>query len=204
MARGDVFIISAPSGSGKTTICRKLVERVENLELSVSYTTRPRRPGEVDGRDYYFIDDAKFDKMKVCNEFLEDAAVYGHRYGTSREAVRSIVSRGADVLLEIDVQGGRQVKAALPEAVPVAIFPPGIGALRERLFGRGRDTREEMESRLRAAAREIRELLEYEYLVVNDDLEAAVSRVEWIVRAHRLRRARAREELSDMLRELGE
>ncbi|MCL5965863.1 MAG: guanylate kinase [Deltaproteobacteria bacterium] len=204
MRQGDVFIISAPSGSGKTTICRKLAERVENLELSISYTTRPRKPGEVDGRDYHFIDDEKFDKMKNRKDFLECAAVFGHRYGTSRDIVRSIVSRGVDAVLEIDVQGGRQVKAALPEAVLVAIFPPGISVLRRRLLGRGRDSREEMEARLRAAAREIRDLLTYDFLVVNDDLDAAVDRVEWIVRAHRLRRDRAKGALSDMLKEPGE
>lgn len=204
MVPGDVFIISAPSGSGKTTICRRLLERVENLEMSVSFTTRPMKQGEVHGRDYYFIDDAEFDKMLISNDFLEHAAVYGNRYGTSRAAVEAIVSRGVDAVLEIDVQGGRQVKAALPGAVLVAVFPPDLASLRRRLFGRARDSLKEMEARLEAAAQEIRGLLSYDYLVVNDDLEAAVTRVEWIVRAQRLRNERARHALAEMFKEAKE
>ena len=204
MEKGDVFVISAPSGSGKTTICRMLLKRLENLELSVSYTTRSRKRGEVDGKDYYFIEPERFDKMVVSREFLEFASVYGNRYGTSREAVRSIVSRGKDALLEIDVQGGKKVKEELPEAVLVAIFPPDWKSLEERLVGRRRDSAEEVRSRLRAAEDEARELLSYDYLVVNDDLEAAVTRVEWIVRAARLRRARTLVRLEKIVNRTGE
>src|SRR3990170_6419774 len=182
MEKGDVFVISAPSGSGKTTICRMLVQRVENIQLSVSYTTRPRKEGEVDGKDYYFVKPEIFDKMNISREFLESASVYGNRYGTSREAVRTIVSRGWDAVLEIDVQGGRKVKQELPEAVLVGIFHPDWESLEKRLTGRGRDTSEEMKARLRAAADEARQLLSYDYLVVNDDLGAAVTRVEWVGR----------------------
>lgn len=199
MEKGDVFVISAPSGSGKTTICRSLLRRVEGLELSISYTTRPRKPGEEDGKDYFFIQDEKFDKMLSFQEFLEHASVYGNRYGTSRERVRSIVSRGIDAVLEIDVQGGRKVKEALPEAVLVGIFPPDWQTLERRLAGRGRDSREEMETRLEAAGREMRELLAYDFLVVNDDLEKAVAQVEWIVRSHRLRRDRVRGRMETIL-----
>ena len=190
METGDVIVISAPSGSGKTTICRMLAKRVENMELSISYTTRPRKQGEVNGTDYYFIETEKFDKMIDSREFLEFASVYGQRYGTSREAVRSIVSRGKDAVLEIDVQGGKKVKKELPEAILVAVFPPDRRSLEKRLIGRGRDSVEEVKARLQAADDEARELLSYDYLVVNDDLEEAVSRVEWIVRAARLRRKR--------------
>jgi len=204
MEKGDVFVISAPSGSGKTTICRMLLKRLENLELSVSYTTRSRKRGEVDGKDYYFIEPERFDKMVVSREFLEFASVYGNRYGTSREAVRSIVSRGKDALLEIDGQGGKKVKEELPEAVLVAIFPPDWKSLEERLVGRRRDSAEEVRSRLRAAEDEARELLSYDYLVVNDDLEAAVTRVEWIVRAARLRRARTLVRLEKIVNRTGE
>lgn len=200
MKKGDVFVISAPSGSGKTTICRSLIGRVEGLELSVSYTTRPRKPGEEDGKDYFFVSEEKFDKMINLQEFLEHASVYGNRYGTSRERVRSIVSRGIDAVLEIDVQGGRKVKESLPEAVLVGIFPPDWNTLERRLAGRGRDSREEMETRLEAAGREMRELLGYDFLVVNDDLEKAVAQVEWIVRSHRLRRERVRGRMESILK----
>jgi guanylate kinase len=204
MEKGDVFVISAPSGSGKTTICRMLVQRLDNIELSVSYTTRLRRKGEVDGRDYYFIEREIFDKMINSREFLEYAPVYGHLYGTSREAVRSIVVRGRDIVLEIDVQGGRKVKRELPGAVTIAVFPPDRRSLEQRLTGRGRDSAEEVKARLRAADGESKELLEYDYLVVNDDLEAAVNRVEWIVRAARLRRERAFNRLAKRYNETGE
>ncbi|OGP76064.1 MAG: guanylate kinase [Deltaproteobacteria bacterium RBG_19FT_COMBO_60_16] len=199
MEQGDVFVISAPSGSGKTTICRYLLQRVEGLELSISYTTRPRKPGETDGKDYFFINEEKFDSMLILKEFLEYASVYGNRYGTSRAGVRSIVSRGVDAVLEIDVQGGAKVKETLPEAILVGIFPPDWETLARRLTGRGRDSREEMETRLEAAGREMRELLAYDYLLVNDDLEKAVTQAEWIVRAHRLRRERVRARMEKIL-----
>ncbi len=196
METGDVIVISAPSGSGKTTICRMLAKRLDNMELSISYTTRPRKRGEVNGTDYYFIKTEIFDKMISSRKFLEFASVYGQRYGTSREVVRSIVSRGKDAVLEIDVQGGKKVKKELPEAILVAVFPPDRRSLENRLIRRGRDSIEEVRARLQAADDEARELLSYDYLVVNDDLEEAVSRVEWIVRAARLRRKRAFDRLA--------
>ena len=192
MERGDVFVISAPSGSGKTTICRLLLEKVEGLELSISYTTRPRKNGETEGKDYHFISEDIFDKMINLKEFLEYATVYGRRYGTSRDAVGKTVSSGTDVVLEIDVQGGRKVKEALPGAVLIGIFPPDWETLSRRLQERGRDSREEMAARLEAAGKEMTELLTYDFLVVNDSLEKAVTQVEWIVRAQRLRRERVR------------
>ncbi len=204
MEQGDVFVVSAPSGSGKTTICRMLVERLDRICLSISYTTRPRRQGETEGKDYYFIGPEKFDKMVNSREFLEHASVYGHRYGTSREAVSAIVSRGDDVVLEIDVQGGRTVKKELPGAVLIAVLPPDRRSLEERLVRRGRDSVEEMRERLRAADEESKELLLYDYIVVNDDLGAAVDSVEWIVRAARLRRERTLVRLARRNNETGE
>ncbi len=190
MTRGDVFVISAPSGSGKTTICREVLSRVPGLTLSRSYTTRPKMPGEVDGVDYYFVDEVKFDNMVKSKDFLEFAFVYGKRYGTSRASVEAIVSRGEDAVLEIDVQGGGSVKQAMPDAVRIGILPPDWETLRNRLYARARDSHEEMERRLAAARAEIPELAKYDYLVVNDDLETAVRKVEWIVRARRLRSQR--------------
>lgn len=190
MGRGDIIVLSAPSGSGKTTICRALLARVEGVVLSVSYTTRGKRPGETDGKDYYFVSAGEFDNMVKSKEFLEYACVYGNWYGTSRGTVRAMVSRGIDAVLEIDIQGGRSVKEAAPEAVLIGILPPDRQTLRNRLFGRARESREEMERRFDAARQEIAELKRYDYLVVNNDLETAVRQVEWIVRARRLRRER--------------
>jgi len=191
MTRGDIIVISAPSGSGKTTICRELLSRIDRLVLSVSYTTRERRRGEAGGKDYYYVNDAEFDKMVNCKEFLEYAHVYGNRYGTSYLTVDAIVSGGEDAVLEIDVQGGRSVKAAVPEAVLIGILPPDGKTLRERLYGRARDSREDMERRYEAAWQEISDLKDhYDYLVVNKELNTAVRQVESIIRSRRLRRMR--------------
>lgn len=204
MARGDIIVISAPSGSGKTTICRALLARVEGLVLSVSYTTREKRPGESGGKDYYYVNEQEFGNMIDCKEFLEYAKVYGKWYGTSYDTVDAIVSGGEDAVLEIDVQGGRAVKAVVPDAVLIGILPPDRATLKKRLFGRARDSRDEMERRLDAAWKEIEELKEYDYIVVNKDLETAVRQVECIVRARRSRRERAKELVDRILREKGE
>jgi guanylate kinase len=150
------------------------------------------------------VDEEKFGKMLNSNEFLETASVYGRRYGTSRSAVEAIVSKGMDAVLEIDVQGGASVKAAIPEAVRIGILPPDGETLRARLTARDRDSRQEIERRLAAARLEIRELGNYDYLVVNDDLETAVRKVEWIVRARRLRRERTIDAIDRILGKKGE
>ncbi len=204
MARGDIIVISAPSGSGKTTICRALLARVEGLVLSVSYTTREKRTGESGGKDYYYVNEQEFGNMIECKEFLEYARVYGNWYGTSYATVDEIVSSGEDAVLEIDVQGGRAVKAAVPGAVLIGILPPDRETLRRRLFGRARDSREDMERRLEAAWKEIEELKKYDYIIVNKDLETAVRQVECVIRARRLRRERTMEMVDRILREKGE
>jgi guanylate kinase len=204
MARGDIIVISAPSGSGKTTICRALLARVEGLVLSISYTTREKRKGEAGGRDYYYVDEQEFDNMVNCKDFLEYACVYGNWYGTSYATVDAIVAGGEDAVLEIDMQGGRSVKAAVPGAVLIGILPPDRETLRKRLLGRARDSREDIERRYEAARQEISELRSYDYLVVNKDLETAVRQVEYIIRARRLRRERMIDAVDRILREKGE
>jgi guanylate kinase len=181
-----------------------LLERVEGLRLSVSYTTRPRKEGERHGTDYYFTNPDNFDKMISSGAFLEHAQVYGNRYGTARETVESITASGDDVLLEIDTQGGLSVRERMAGAVLVALFPPSWEALRGRLRRRGRDDEEEMTLRLAAAGREMRSLLAYDYLIVNDDLDAAIAQVEAVVRCHRVRRERARGAIESILKETGE
>ncbi len=204
MTRGDIIVISAPSGSGKTTICRALLARIEGLVLSISYTTREKRTGESGGKDYYYVSEQEFGNIKDCNGFLEYARVYGNWYGTSCATVDAIVSGGDDAVLEIDVQGGRAVKAVAPEAVLIGILPPDRETLRKRLFGRARDSREDMERRLEAAWKEISELREYDYIVVNKDLETAIRQVECIIRARRSRRERTKELVDRILRDKGE
>ena len=204
MTRGDIIVISAPSGSGKTTICRALLSRMENLVLSVSYTTREKKLGEVDGKDYYYAGEQEFVKMTGCNEFLEYAKVFGNWYGTSRSIVEAIVSGGNDALLEIDVQGGTAVKTAIPEAVLIGILPPDRETLRKRLVNRARDSHEDIERRLDEAWKEIAGLKDYDYIVVNNDLETAVRQVECIVKAQRLRQKRVDNIVDVILREKGD
>lgn len=201
MNRGDLFVISAPSGAGKTTICRRLLSRVDGLRISVSYTTRPRKNGEETGKDYFFVSPEEFDNMAVSGGFLEHASVYGNRYGTARSVVDSVVAHGDDVLLEIDVQGGRSVKAAYPGAVLIGILPPDLHTLEGRLSGRGRDTEDEIKSRLSAAVGELVHLREYDFLVVNDDLESAVNRVQCVIQACRLRALRTVRKIDQLIEE---
>ena len=204
MERGDIIIVSAPSGSGKTTICRAVLSRMEGIVLSISYTTREKRAGETDGEDYCFVDEQEFGKIKDSYGFLEYAKVFGNWYGTSRSVAESIVSEGKDLLLEIDVQGGNAVKAAVPDAVLIGILPPDKETLRKRLFGRGRDSREDIERRLEKAWEEIAQLLNYDYFVVNDDLDMAIRQVESIVMSRRLRRERTLNAVKAILHEKGE
>lgn len=178
-----VLVITGPSGVGKGTLIEQLLERIPELELSVSATTREPRPGEVDGREYHFLRPEEFERRVEAGDFLEHAAYSAHRYGTLREAVESRLREGRSVVLEIEVQGARQVRAAMPEAVLIFIAPPDPAALRERLEGRGTDSPEAIERRLRTAEQELEAQVEFPHVIVNDDMQKAASELESLVRA---------------------
>jgi guanylate kinase len=178
-----VFVITGPSGVGKGTLISKLLERVEGLELSISATTRGPREGEVDGRDYHFLTPEEFDRRIATEDFLEFATYSGHRYGTLRSEVRQRLDQGHSVVLEIEVQGARQVRAAMRESVQVFIAPPDPASLRHRLESRGTDSLEAIDSRLEVAQQELAAQDEFAHRVVNDDLERAAGELEGIVRA---------------------
>jgi guanylate kinase len=179
---GRVFVITGPSGVGKGTLIRTLVERIPELELSVSATTRAPRPGERDGADYHFLSDAEFDGRVLNGDFVEHAGYAGHRYGTLREELDRRLARCVPVVLEIEVQGARQIRETMPEAVQVFIAPPSEDALRTRLIGRGTDQPEQVEARLRTAHEELRAQEEFPHVVVNDRLDDAVDELAKLVR----------------------
>ena len=187
---GTLYIVSAASGAGKTSLLRALMERDPRLVISVSHTTRAPRPGEVAGRDYHFVDDAAFSGLVEAGAFLEHARVFDRRYGTTHAAVEADLAAGRDVLVEIDWQGARQIRERLEETVSVFILPPSRAALEARLRGRGQDSEAVIADRMRAAVSEMRHCDEYDYLVWNDDFDTALADLEAIVRARRLRRAR--------------
>ncbi len=177
-----VFVITGPSGVGKGTLISRLFERVPGLEMSVSATTRPPREGEVDGRDYHFLDPDEFDRRAREGAFLEHATYSGNRYGTLREEVEKRLDAGISVVLEIEVQGARQVRAAMPESVQVFIAPPDPADLRRRLEGRKTDSEHAIEARLRTAEQELEAQGEFGYVIVNDEIERAAAELERIVR----------------------
>jgi guanylate kinase len=177
-----VIVIAGPSGVGKGTLIRGLLERVPDLELSISATTRPPRPGERDGVDYHFLDPDEFERRVRAGEFVEHASYLGRRYGTLRSELERRIAEGKAVVLEIEVQGARQVRRAMPDALQVLILPPSLDALRARLVGRGTEAPETIEQRLRAAEREIDARHEFAHVVVNDRLERATDELVAIVR----------------------
>lgn len=180
-----LIVVSAPSGAGKTSLVRALVERDSNLEVSVSYTTRPRRPAEVDGRDYRFVSQATFNGMARAGDLLEYATNFGFDYGTSQARVREAQAAGRDVVLEIDWQGAQQVRAQLDDAIGVFVLPPSREALRARLEGRGQDGPDVIERRMRQAIDDMTHCAEFDYAIVNDDFEDAVAALARIVTAER-------------------
>jgi guanylate kinase len=186
-----MLVLSSPSGAGKTSIARGVLAREPEVELSVSVTTRPRRPAERDGVDYHFIDAARFERMVAEGELLEHALVYGHRYGTPRRAVEAALARGRDVLFDIDWQGAQQLRgAAAQDVVGVFILPPSVGALEQRLRTRAQDSEEVVRYRLERVAADVTHWAEYEYVLINEELEASIAAVRAILAAERLKRRR--------------
>ena len=187
---GNLYIVSAPSGAGKTSLVKALLEADPAVHLSISFTTRSPRPGEVDGRDYFFVQKEAFLEMERKGEFLESAHVHGNHYGTSKKWIEEEREKGNDILLEIDWQGAAQVRKLVPGAVGIFILPPSIEALRQRLTGRGQDSIDVIERRVSAARAEMAHVREFEYVIINDNMEEAKRDLAGIVRSERLKLAR--------------
>jgi len=191
-AHGLLFIVSAPSGAGKTTLVERVVEQTPHLKMSRSYTSRPARQGEIDGVDYNFVTPHRFEAMVAAGEFLEWADVFGNLYGTSDADTRRALAAGEDVVLVIDVQGARQVRRRGIEAVTVFVMPPSYAALEQRLRGRSKDSEEAIQRRLEVAREEVAAFEEYGFIVINDELSSAADRLRAIVVAERARLKRMR------------
>lgn len=184
--QGTLFIITAASGTGKTSLVKELLATTKNLVVSVSHTTRPPRRGEIDGEHYYFTNRDEFVRLVGEGEFLEHAQVFGNYYGTSKTAVNDLLSAGMDVILEIDWQGALQVKKLISHAVMIFILPPSRKALRERLINRNQDATKVIETRLAGAVREMQEYVNFDYVVINDDFDVALFEMKSIITAYRL------------------
>lgn len=181
MNKGRLFIFSAASGTGKTSLAKALVERLPDLVFSVSHTTRAPRPGEQHGVHYYFVSQQQFDEMVAADRFLEHAKVFGNFYGTSRAATENLLRQDKNIILDIDWQGARAIKEKMPESVGIFILPPSRAALEERLTGRGQDSPEVIARRMRAAASEMSHYKEFDHVVVNDDFDAALKDLQAII-----------------------
>lgn len=184
---GTLYIIAAPSGAGKTSLVRAILSQTERLEVSVSHTTRPARPNDIDGVDYHFIDEATFNQKVEGQAFLEHADVFGYQYGTCKEGVLSKIKQGVDIILEIDWQGARQIRQLFPSSVGIYIFPPSLVTLKERLIHRNEDKDSVIDLRMQQAASEMSHYHEFEYLIINDDFDMAVNDLRNILMARRLR-----------------
>lgn len=200
MNRGNLIVISGPSGAGKSTVVAKAMESRNDICFSTSVTTRKPRPGEVDGKDYFFIDQARFNEMVENNELLEHAVYVSNSYGTPRKYVEDQLAKGMNVILDIEIQGATQVHSNVPEAVTVFIIPPSAEELRRRLTGRGTETEVAIEARLERARQECREADFYDYIIINDDLDTAGGELSAIISSELCRFERRR----DVLRAFGE
>ena len=202
MSVGTLFVVSAPSGAGKTSLVKALAESVSQVSISVSHTTRPIRPGEQDGVHYHFVSHQTFEAMVDSAEFLEHAQVFDHYYGTAHTTVETWLRQGQDVILEIDWQGARQVRDRKPECQSIFVLPPSLEVLEQRLRGRGQDSDAVVQRRMRDAHAEMIHFGEFDYLVINDDFNAAVHDLASIVRCQRLRLAWQREQHQGLLTRL--
>ena len=202
MSTGTLYIISAPSGAGKTSLVKQLREDVDSIVVSVSHTTRAMRPGELDTKDYFFVTREEFSSMVADQAFLEHAQVFDNFYGTAQQTVTDNLANGLDVILEIDWQGAQQIKARLPAALSIFILPPSIEILQQRLQNRGQDSAEIIARRMRDAVAEMQHFAEFDYLVVNDDFQLALNQLKSIIMANRLRQNIQRQRLSILLNDL--
>lgn len=185
--RGTLFVVSSPSGGGKGTIIREVLDVVPNLSYSVSFTTRAPRPGEVNGREYFFVSREIFDEMVAAGEFLEWALVHGNYYGTAKRQVAEETAAGVDIVLEVDVQGAASVRQLLLDSVSIFILPPSYEVLKARLIARGTDSAEELEVRLRNAPDELRQYSSFDYVIINDEVDRAAAQLASIIYAERAR-----------------
>ncbi|MEN9596001.1 MAG: hypothetical protein RL236_435 [Pseudomonadota bacterium] len=202
MNKGNLYIISAPSGAGKTSLVKELISSLNSLSVSVSHTTRQKREGEIDGKDYFFISVEKFKMMQVDSAFLESAQVFDNFYGTAQKTVEDRLLQGNDVILEIDWQGAQQIRKLLSASISIFILPPSIETLRQRLEGRGKDNAEIIARRMRDAVTEMRHYPEFDYVVVNEDFGVALNELKSIVIANRLVQARQSHNLNTLLTDL--
>ena len=198
---GNLFVVVAPSGAGKTSLVNELLTREPGIRLSISYTTRAPREGESHGREYHFIQRAEFEKMIAAGDFLEHANVFGNYYGTSRRWIEEQLAGDHDVLLEIDWQGAQQVRKLFPHMVGIFIMPPSLKELRRRLTSRGKDSPETIEKRLAGAREDISHVLEFEYIIVNESFDSAATDLHAVVRATRVSRAQQRYRLEKLVNE---
>ncbi|MDC9726817.1 MAG: guanylate kinase [Candidatus Thioglobus sp.] len=182
----NLFIVAAPSGCGKTSLVKALIEQTQNLCVSVSHTTRNARPGEVHGKNYFFVSKDEFDQINRDNGFIESAQVFDNYYGSAKQTVRDLLATGTDVILEIDWQGARQVKKSFGDAIGIFILPPSESALRERLTGRGQDDESIINRRMQDAVSEMQHYNEFDYLVINDDFDTALGELSSIIHSQRL------------------